>query len=133
MLAFIDAVIERLETELSSNVLYAVIRQDMLDQTNDSIAIRVIPSPPGETYFEGSTYQIQFQILTKSKDQKKAIQAIERMSYTLDKLYNQGIVSLDDTFTFLSCEVYVQPAFVEKTVASEYVYTALFRAEIIMK
>lgn len=132
MLAFVKAVREKLKTELPSEVIYSVIRQDMLDKTSDSIAIRVVPSPPGETFLIGSTHQLQFQILTKSKQQEKAINSIEQISYKLDRLYNQGIVSLDNSFTFISCEVYVQPAFVEKNAADEYVYTALFRAEIII-
>ena len=101
-----------------------------LDATGKAIAVRMIPSGRGERYFEGSTKKVNFQFLTKSKNQLEAINGLEKITDKLSDVRNDGIPSLTGKFALLSCDIYTTLNMVEKTNSNEYIYTALFTAEL---
>ena len=55
---------------------------------------------------------------------------LEEITSLLDGLRNKSIVSSNNSFTFIKCEAYVLPNYVEETEHEEYIYTAIFTAEI---
>ncbi|PEJ74516.1 minor capsid protein, partial [Bacillus pseudomycoides] len=74
MIWLIESIKKHLITTLQPSILFAPIKADLLDiGVNDtprkSIAVRMIPSAPGEQYYEGEIINKQMQILAKSSNQ----------------------------------------------------------------
>ncbi|MGE7864530.1 phage tail terminator protein [Bacillus mobilis] len=131
----IDSVIKTLNTNLPSSSMFAPVKVDMLDiGTNNtpkkSIAIRMIPSAPGEQYFEGEIINKQFQVLVKSDNQLEVNNTTEAIARELNNIHRRVFYTLDGSYTLRRLNVYVEPNFVEKTTANEYIYTALFTTEL---
>lgn len=131
----IESVKKHLTTELSKDTMFAPIKVDLLDiGTNNkpkkSIAIRMIPSAPGEQYFEGEIINKQFQVLVKSDNQLEASNTTEVITRELNNVHRRVFNAIDGSYTLRRLNVYVEPNFVEKTAANEYIYTALFTAEL---
>jgi hypothetical protein len=110
--------------------LFAPVTIGTLQATEKAIAVRMIPSERGERYHNGSTKKANFQFLTKSKNQLEAINGLESIANKLTDVRNDGIPSLTGKFTLISCDIYTTLNMVEKTNVNEYIYTALFTAEL---
>ncbi|MBD5797420.1 minor capsid protein [Bacillus pseudomycoides] len=135
MIWLIESLKKHLTTTLQPNILFAPIKADLLDiGVNDtprkSIAIRMIPSALGEQYYEGEIINKQFQLLVKSDNQLEVTNAIEAMTRELNNVQRRTFNAVDNSYTLRRLNVYVEPSFVEKTAANEYIYTALFSAEL---
>ncbi|ARO21605.1 minor capsid protein (plasmid) [Bacillus tropicus] len=131
----VESVIKHLNTVLPPNIIYAPIKANVLDVgTNDaprkSIALRIIPSVPGEQYFEGETIKKNFQILVKSPDGLEAMSSVEAIAEELHNLHRRSFHSVDTSYKLITMEKYVEPNWVDKTEANEQIYTALFTTEL---
>ncbi|MFJ8457273.1 minor capsid protein [Bacillus paramycoides] len=131
----IESVKKHLTTNLSKDIMFAPIKVDLLDiGTNNTpkkgIAIRMIPSAPGEQYFEGEIINKQFQVLVKSDNQLEVNNTAEAIARELNNVHRRSFNAIDGSYTLSLLNVYVEPNFVEKTAANEYVYTAIFKAEL---
>ncbi len=131
----IDSVIKHLTTNLPKDIMFAPVKADMLDiGTNNkpkkSIAVRMIPSAPGEQYFEGEIINKQFQVLVKSDNQLEVNNTTEAIARELNNVHRRVFNAVDGSYTLMRLNVYVEPNFVEKTAANEYIYTAIFKAEL---
>lgn len=135
MIWLIESVKKHLIATLPPGILFAPIKADLLDiGVNDaprkSIAIRMIPSAPGEQYYEGEIINKQIQILAKSSNQLEANNTMEFITRELNNVHRRVFYALDGSYTLRRFNVYVEPNFVEKTAANEWIYTALFSAEL---
>ncbi|MEN1938975.1 minor capsid protein [Paenibacillus sp. 102] len=135
MIWLIESVKKHLTTTLQPSILFAPIKADLLDiGVNDtsqkSIAIRMIPSAPGEQYYEGEIINKQIQILVKSSNQLEVNNTVEFITRELNNVHRRAFNAIDDSYTLRRFNVYVEPNFVEKTAANEYIYTALFTTEL---
>ncbi|MGG0282916.1 minor capsid protein [Bacillus pacificus] len=131
----VESVIKHLNKVLPPNIVYAPIKANVLDVgTNDaprkSIALRIIPSAPGEQYFEGETTKKNFQILVKSPDGLEAMSSVEAIAEELHNLHRRSFHSVDTSYKLITMEKYVEPNWVDKTEANEQIYTALFTTEL---
>lgn len=131
----VESVIKHLNKVLPPNIVYAPIKANVLDVgTNDaprkSIALRIIPSAPGEQYFEGETIKKNLQILVKSPDGLEAMSSVEAIAEELHNLHRRIFHSVDTSYKLITMEKYVEPNWVDKTEANEQIYTALFTTEL---
>ncbi|PEP88565.1 phage tail terminator protein [Bacillus pseudomycoides] len=131
----IESVKKQLTINLSKDIMFAPVKADVLDIganniPKKSIAIRMTPSALGEQYFEGEIINKQFQLLVKSDNQLETTNAIEAMTRELNNVQRRTFNAVDNSYTLRRLNVYVEPSFVEKTAANEYIYTALFSAEL---
>ncbi|MCI0767427.1 minor capsid protein [Bacillus sp. TL12] len=135
MIWLIESVKKHLIATLPPSILFAPIKVDLLDiGVNDtprkSIAIRMIPSAPGEQYYESEIINKQIQILAKSSNQLEANNTVEFITRELNNVHRRVFNAIDGSYTLRRLNVYVEPNFVEKTAANEYIYTALFTTEL---
>ncbi|HDR7601034.1 TPA: minor capsid protein [Bacillus mycoides] len=135
MIWLVESVKKHLIATLPQGILFAPIKADLLDiGVNDtprkSIAVRMIPSPPGEQYYEGEIIKKQIQILAKSSNQLEVNNTIEFITRELNNVHRRVFYAIDGSYTLRSLNVYVEPNFVDKTAANEWVYTALFITEL---
>ncbi|MGM2815371.1 phage tail terminator protein [Bacillus cereus group sp. Bce007] len=135
MIWLIESVKKHLIATLPTGILFAPIKADLLDiGVNDaprkSIAIRMIPSAPGEQYFEGEIINKQIQILAKSSNQLEVNNTMEFITRELNNVHRRVFHALDGSYTLRRLNVYVEPNFVEKTAANEWIYNTLFTAEL---
>lgn len=108
--------------------LFAPIKVGSLDIASKALTVRVTPGPMDTRYLDGSREQIiNFQILCKSPSQTECI-------LTMDKLQESLELSSGDltgsAFELIRCGTYVSYSLVEQITTGEYIYTALFEAEI---
>lgn len=135
MIWLIESVKKHLFATLPPGILFAPIKADLLDiGVNDaprkSIAIRMIPSAPGEQYYDGEIINKQIQILAKSSNQLEVNNTMEFITRELNNVHRRVFNAIDGSYTLRRLNVYVEPNFVEKTAANEWIYTALFSAEL---
>ncbi|PGA90901.1 minor capsid protein [Bacillus pseudomycoides] len=135
MIWLIESVKKHLTTTLQPSILFAPVKVDILDigtnnTTKKSIAIRMIPSALGDQYFDGELLNKQFQILAKSSNQLEVNNTVEFITRELNNVHRRAFNAIDDSYTLRRLNVYVEPSFVEKTAANEFIYTALFSAEL---
>ncbi|OOR18166.1 MULTISPECIES: phage tail terminator protein [Bacillus cereus group] len=131
----IDSIKNHLARNLSPSIIFTPVKADMLDiGTNNkpkkSIAVRMIPSAPGEQYFEGEIINKQFQVLVKSDNQLEVNNTTEAIARELNNVHRRSFNAIDGSYTLRRLNVYVEPNFVEKTAANEWIYTALFTTEL---
>ena len=125
---FLDRVKEYIEQNVTLN---APIVFGLLDTAPSSIAIRQTPSSMNDRYTDnGKTFTFAFQVLVKDVDHLAAYNTIQNIFNALDGLGKDAIPSQDGSYTFVKCECYTLPNFVEKTDKNEYIYTAIFHAEL---
>lgn len=125
---FLDRVKEYIEQNV---ILNAPIVFGLLDTAPSSIAIRQIPSPVNDRYTDNEkTLIFAFQVLVKDTDHLIAYNVIQGIFDILDGLGKDAIPSQDGNYAFVKCECYTLPNFVEKTDKNEYIYTAIFHAEL---
>lgn len=123
--------IARIKDYLTNNVsLSAPITTPLLSVDPKSIAIRQTPSSMNSRYVDGKTLNFSFQLLVKDNSNLTAYNTIQAIFMALDGLPKGSINSNDDSFIFIKCECSTLPNFVEKTDKNEFIYTALFRAEL---
>lgn len=131
----IESVKKHLTTVLSKETMFAPVKVDVLDiglnnAPRKSIAIRMIPSVPGAQYFDGEIINKQFQILLKSENQLEANTSIEAIARELNNVHRRKFYAVDNSYTLRRLNIYVEPNFVDKIASNEYIYTALFVAEL---
>lgn len=125
---FLDRVKEHIEQNVTLN---APIVFGLLDAVPSSIAIRQIPSLVNDRYVDDEkTFTFAFQVLVKDADHLTAYNTIQNIFSVLDGLGKDAIPSQDGSYAFVKCECYTLPNFVEKTDKDEYIYTAIFYAEL---
>ncbi|PEV02211.1 minor capsid protein [Bacillus thuringiensis] len=125
---FIFRLVEFLPTKVTLNAPLSV---GLLTDKASSISIRQTPSSTNNRYLNKDKIELfSFQISVKDTDHKKTINTIQSIADVLDDLESDDIKSNDDSFYFIDCSTYVSPNFVEKTDHNEYIYTALFNAEL---
>lgn len=125
---FLDRVKEYIEQNV---ILNAPIVFGLLDTTPSSIAIRQTPSSMNDRYTDSEkTFIFAFQVLVKDTSHLTAYNVIQSLFNVLDGLGKDVIPSQDGSYTFVRCECYTLPNFVEKTDKNEYIYTAIFHAEL---
>lgn len=125
---FLDRVKEYIEQNV---ILNAPIVFGLLDTAPSSIAIRQTPSSMNDRYTDnGKTFIFAFQVLVKDVDHLTAYNTIQNIFNVLDGLGKDAIPSQDGSYAFVKCECYSLPNFVEKTDKNEYIYTAIFHAEL---
>lgn len=101
-----------------------------LDIEETGVAIRIIPVGPGERYFEGRTDLVNFQVLTKFGSQGEAINKVSSIAEKLTQVKRGQIPFPGGVYEILNCDVYTAPNEVEKNAKNQYLWTALFTAEI---
>ncbi|HDR7617035.1 MULTISPECIES: phage tail terminator protein [Bacillus] len=131
----IESVIKHLNT-LPQSVIFARIKANNLDVGTDgkprkSIAVRIIPSVPGEQYFDGETIRKQFQILVKSENELEAMESIDAIAEALHNSHRRTFYSIDSSYTLISLVKYVEPNFVDRNAANESIFTTLFTTELV--
>lgn len=125
---FLDAVMDYMDSNIDlgqngvNNV--KVIMPHLGD--GNSVAIRLTPSAPTD-YIAGFIYEVGFQVLVKNDDQ---IEAINIATDIFMELHHRKSQLKGDDFRCISITCTTLPNWVETTEDGEYVYTALFRAEI---
>lgn len=125
---FLDRVKEYIEQNV---ILNATIVFGLLDTAPSSIAIRQTPSSMNDRYTDNEkTFIFAFQVLVKDTNHLTAYNVIQSIFNVLDGLGKDAIPSQDGSYTFIKCECYTLPNFVEKTDKNEYIYTAIFYAEL---
>lgn len=125
---FLDRVKEYIEQNVTLN---APVVFGLLDSASSSVAIRQTPSSMNDRYTDGGkTFIFAFQVLVKDINHLTAYNVIQGIFNALDGLGKDAIPSQDGSYTFVKCECYTLPNFVEKTEKDEYIYTAIFHAEL---
>jgi Bacteriophage minor capsid protein len=128
-LDFLFRLQDYLKAKLNKPILIGVLGAE-----SPSIAIRQTPSSVKDRYADkGKTFEFTFQVLMKDKAATGHLNVINTMNtlfLLLDGLPKGEIVSSNDSFTFVTCECYTLPNMIEKTGTDEYMYTAIFTAEL---
>lgn len=125
---FLDRLIDYIESNVT---LDSVLRVGKLSLDSKSISIRPTPSSMIDRYVDkDKTREYSFQILMKDPNQFKVISKMDKITSLLDGIDHREIVSSNNSFKLVKCEVYTLPNYVEETEHEEYIYTALFRAEL---
>jgi len=117
-----------LKTHLESNMsLFSTVALNGLTAASTSISIGSMPGSLGTRYYDGSRIRVvQFQVLVKNPNPELAMNVSENINDYLD-----GATFEVKGYKLNSCEVYIDPSWLEKTSSSEHIYTAAYRAEII--
>lgn len=127
----IDRILDYLEGNMT---LFTTFTVDVLRESHEALAIRRTPSAPSMRFLDDSRDDvIAFQILVKHKNQFKAILTINEIVKALEGLKENEIVSNENSFEFLKCELYTNPLLVEQDKRGSYVYSALFNAEVFIE
>ena len=109
---------------------YAPIVQNAWSGVSEEIMVRTEPSSIETRYFDGTRVRtLNFSYFAKSKNQQTARNQLDTIINVLD-LQNFDIT---DALMIASCEALTVPVYVEKTTASEHVWTASFKLEYINK
>ena len=125
---FLDRLIDYIESNIS---LDSVLRVGKLSLDSKSISIRPTPSSMVNRYVDkDKTREYSFQILMKDPNQFQVISKMDEITSLLDGIDHREIVSNNDSFKLVKCEAYTLPNYVAETEHEEYIYTALFRAEL---
>lgn len=123
--------LDRMKQYIESNMLLfkKTLTVGPLTSGND-ISILAIPSvKPSKNLDMSRNYVFAFQILVRHLDQYKSYTTCQQISDKLDTLTNGAVTSGDGSFTFVKCEVYTTPNWVEQT-PEGHIYTAMFQAEL---
>lgn len=123
--------LDRMKQYIESNMLLfkKTLTVGPLTSGND-ISILAIPSvKPTKNLDMSRNYIFAFQILVRHLDQYKSYTTCQQISDKLDTLTNGAVTSGDGSFTFVKCEVYTTPNWVEQT-PEGHIYTAMFQAEL---
>ena len=104
----------------------------LAQKTENSILLRIIPGAPIDAdLVEGQTWDFSFQILTKHDNQLLAYSQAEQIK---DLLHGLSYATFEsDSHHLIRMECTTTPNWVETNGRQQYLYTALFSAEIIKK
>jgi hypothetical protein len=128
MKEFLLSLADHLEAQLT---LFAPVKIGSLDLEPKAISIRQAPAPAGVRYMNRSMIKnVTVQLLAKSESQGEVMDTMELMTQSLELSSGELTVT---GYDFIKCGVYTEPNFVEKTSNNEYLYTALFQAELIKR
>jgi len=109
---------------------YAPVVQNAWSGVSEEIMVRTEPSSIETRYFDGTRVgTLNFSYFAKSKNQQTARNQLDTIINVLD-LQN---IDITDALMIASCEALTVPVYVEKTTASEHVWTASFKLEYINK
>lgn len=126
---FMDKVLDHLESNLT---LFSTFKVDILSDDANALTIRRTPSSPSSRFFDDTRVdEFMFQILVKNTSQRIALETINNIVVELEDL--KFIYAETDSFELLKCEVYTLPLFVEEDSRGSYIYTALFKATLVIK
>lgn len=104
----------------------------LAQKTENSILLRIIPGAPLDAdLVEGQTWDFSFQILTKHDNQLLAYSQTEQIKDLLHGLTDDVFEPESHELIRLVCTT--TPNWVETNDRQQYLYTALFSAEIIKK
>lgn len=125
---FLERLIDYIEDSLS---LKDAIKVGKLGPETESIAIVPTPSSMVNRFMDKERLrEYSFQVLTKNRNQIEASKVLKDITGLLDGINDDEIKSNNNSFRLIKCEVYVLPNYVEMTNHKEYIYTAMFTAEI---
>lgn len=125
---FLNKLMDFIEDELFLDV---PVLPGKLEEESQAIAIRPTPAGVDSRYLDkDKTHEFSFQVLSKDPNHMKALKVLYDITGLLDGLSNGAIKSADGSFSFVKCEAYVFPNYVETTEHGETIYTALFTAEL---
>lgn len=128
---FIDRTLDYLEGNLD---LFARFTVDFMPEKNKSLTIRRTPSAPSARFMDGSRDDvISFQILVKHPRQTEAIKTLQDIIDTLESLEEGTIQSVNGSFDFINCDLYTNMTLVERDERKNFIYTALFNANLFIK
>lgn len=114
----------------TKTTLYAPVVQNAWSGVSEEIMVRTEPSSIETRYFDGTRVgTLNFAYYAKSKNQQTARNQLDTIINILD-LQNFDIT---DALMIACCEALTVPVYVEKTTASEHVWTASFKLEYINK
>lgn len=109
---------------------YAPVVQNSWSGISEEIMVRTEPSPIETRYFDGTRVgTLNFSYFAKSKNQQTARNQLDTIINILD-LQN---IDITDALMIANCEALTVPVYVEKTTASEHIWTASFTLEYINK
>lgn len=126
----LDHFLMAIDEYMNTPLIHRPVKYGGLDVTETGVALQLIPTGPGERYFNGRTDRVNFQVLTKFLDNREALQKIGQIAERLTQVGRGEIVIEGGEYLVISCDVYTSPTPVEKTDKNEYVYSAFFTAEI---
>jgi len=107
---------------------YAPIVQNAWSGISEEIMTRTDPSSIETRYFDGTRVgTLNFSYYAKSKNQQTARNQLDTIINVLD-LQN---VDITDALMIANCKALTVPVYVEKTTASEHIWTASFTLEYI--
>lgn len=125
---FLDRLMDFIEQNVQLN---AVLKSGKLDEEEKAISIIPTPASMGARFMDaGKTHEYTFQVLTKDPDQVLVRKVLYDITSLLDGLSNSAIKSENGSYVFVKSEVYVLPHYVETTEHDNYIYTAMFTAEL---
>lgn len=125
-MAFLDDLANNLEYNLS---LFTTFKIDILSEDDNALTLRRYQSGPSQRFMNNSRDDvIGIQVLSQNQDQQVAVNTLETITDYLEKL--TSLTSSDGSYQFLNCNIYVHPLLVEKTDHGNYLYSALFQANI---
>lgn len=125
---FLDRLMDFIEEHVTLN---AELKSGKLDEEEHAITIMPTPSSMGARFMDkGKTHEYSFQVLAKDPDQVAVRRILYEITSLLDGLSNSAIKSENDSYIFVKSEVYVLPHYVETTDQGNYIYTAMFTAEL---
>lgn len=122
----------RLKDYVTNNVtLTAPIEPGLLNSDSQSIALRETPGNIPDRYWDkGKIHEYNFQFLVKDPSYMGASNQCHAIAEALDGLPPGSILSQDGSFSFITCEVYTTPNYVDKNDHGEIIFTALFAAQL---
>lgn len=125
---FLPKIMDAIESNIDLN---APLKVGLLEPASSAAAIRTVSSGIVTRYLNGDTiYHIAFQLLIQDADQQRAVNILDDITDFLDGLTKDNVISGNDSFTFITSNVSVLPNLVQKTENDEYVYTAIYAAQI---
>lgn len=124
-MGFFDDLALHLESNLT---LFTTFKVDMLSDENNALTLRRYQSAPSLKFMDkGHDDTIGLQVLVRNTDQQTAIDTLEAITDHLVKMETLGDGS---EYEFLSCDMYINPLFIEKTDEGAYLYQAMFYCKV---
>jgi hypothetical protein len=125
---FLPKIMDAIETNIDMN---APLKVGLLEPASSAAAIRTVSSGIVTRYMNGDAiYHIAFQILIQDADQQRAVNILDDITDFLEGLTKDSIISGNNSFVFVTSNVSVLPNLVQKTDNDEYIYTAIYAAQL---
>jgi hypothetical protein len=125
---FLPRIMDAIETNIELN---APLKVGLLEPASSAAAIRTVSSGIVTRYMDGSAiYHVAFQILIQDADQQRAVNILDDITDFLEGLTKDNVISGNNSFNFVTSNVSVLPNLVQKTNNDEYIYTAIYAAQL---